>query len=171
MDSRRRGYAPPGTGAPACAHFHDGISHSITRTSRRSRTGRVTLNLEARTTSGNKLDNRLLTATTGSYLARDDLPSRRRHRCNTEFLSFQQWHISLKRLYLYFSMAASITLSALAPAQRQALVDIYLALSGPNWPEQKGWENYTNASNDPCMAEWSGVTCDSSPPLIYQNVT
>ena len=53
------------------------------------------------------------------------------------------------------------------PAQRQTLVDLYLATSGASWAVQDGWVSYAVSSNDPCTDSWHGVSCDFGNP---QNV-
>ena len=59
--------------------------------------------------------------------------------------------------------------STLAPAERAALVDLYLATNGSGWRGNMGWSNYTNSSSDPCVDRWTGVTCTNSSPnhVVY----
>ena len=44
--------------------------------------------------------------------------------------------------------------STLAPAERAALVDLYLATNGPAWSDQGGWNYYNDPSSDPCTYNW-----------------
>ncbi len=45
------------------------------------------------------------------------------------------------------------------PAQRAALVDLYLSTSGPTrWRGRLGWQDYANGS-DPCDNAWAQVSC------------
>jgi hypothetical protein len=48
-----------------------------------------------------------------------------------------------------------------APAQRAALVELYIATNGSGWSNRAGWQDYATAS-DPCDNGWSGVTCSGS---------
>ena len=59
-----------------------------------------------------------------------------------------------------------LTTATLDPAQRQALVDVYNATSGPLWKSKTGWASYTDSSSDPCTNSWLGVLCDPSNQIV-----
>ncbi len=50
---------------------------------------------------------------------------------------------------------------AIDPAERQALVDLFLATDGGNWIDRKGWSS--NGTDNPCDG-WQLVTCTNSVP-------
>ncbi len=54
------------------------------------------------------------------------------------------------------------------PAERAALVDLYLNTSGPTlWKSRTGWANYTISSVDPCVpTKWFGVACSTLPDHV-----
>ena len=52
----------------------------------------------------------------------------------------------------------------LAPGQRPALVDLFLATNGPSsWASSTGWADYASGA-DPCSIGWYGVTCGGGSP-------
>ena len=52
----------------------------------------------------------------------------------------------------------------LAPGQRPALVDLFLATNGPSsWASSTGWADYASGA-DPCAGGWYGVTCSGGSP-------
>ena len=79
-----------------------------------------------------------------------------------------QWTRALLFLYVIVCLGMPLLASStLAPDQRQALVDLYNATSGPAWRIRTGWANYTTSFSDPCANSWHGVTCDAG----WQTVT
>jgi hypothetical protein len=56
-----------------------------------------------------------------------------------------------------------------APAQRAALVQLYIATNGSTWSDRAGWQNYATGS-DPCDNSWSGVGCSGSSGSGNRNV-
>ena len=64
----------------------------------------------------------------------------------------------------YPSRAASCpcAVPALAPGDKQALVDLFYSTGGPNWYAFSATS--FNISSDPCQAHWSGVTCTGDSP-------
>ena len=76
-------------------------------------------------------------------------------------------HIILPVVLAALLLVLPLVSAAIDPAQRQALVDFYLATNGTTWTVQDGWDSYAVASSDPCSPTWHGLTCDASDP---QNV-
>ena len=58
--------------------------------------------------------------------------------------------------------------SAVDPAERAALVDLYDAtsLTSVGWTTHDGWDSSSDPSNDPCTDSWSGVGC-SGTHVVY----
>ncbi len=56
-----------------------------------------------------------------------------------------------------------------APAQRAALVELYIATNGSRWDDRRGWQDYSTGS-DPCDNSWSGVGCSGSSGSGNRNV-
>ncbi len=67
----------------------------------------------------------------------------------------------------------SVRLGAVAPtspAQRAALVELYIATNGSTWSSGKtGWQNHATGS-DPCDSGWSGVSCSGSTGSANRSV-
>ena len=77
-----------------------------------------------------------------------------------------QWALPLSCLLLVMDCLGSLPPLAsptLPPVQRQALVDLYNATSGPAWLYK--WAAY-NSSSDPCAGSWFGVACDASMETV-----
>jgi hypothetical protein len=55
--------------------------------------------------------------------------------------------------------AAGTAVGMLAPAEHQALLDLYNATAGPSWVQNSGWGS---GVGDPCADAWQGVQCDES---------
>jgi hypothetical protein len=51
--------------------------------------------------------------------------------------------------------------ATVVPAQRAALVDLYVATNGAGWTVNTGWRDYATGS-DPCENSWAGVSCSGS---------
>ena len=49
-------------------------------------------------------------------------------------------------------------LPACSRESKAALLALYDATGGPSWAYAHGWS--ANASSDPCLDAWTGVTCD-----------
>ncbi len=57
--------------------------------------------------------------------------------------------------------------AAVSTGERSALVDLYLATSGPTtWLSKGGWSSYASVSSDPCASTWAGVSCSYLPDRI-----
>ena len=66
-----------------------------------------------------------------------------------------------------FILFATVTAQSLDPAERAALVDLYISTSGSTWTHRQGWSAHANATSDPCSASWFGVTCTSDPTVKH----
>ncbi|MBS0567947.1 MAG: hypothetical protein JSS59_11155 [Proteobacteria bacterium] len=62
---------------------------------------------------------------------------------------------------LVAAMAAMPAQAAVAPAERNALIDLYNATQGPQWINRAGW---LAAAGTECF--WSGVTCDPGQTTV-----
>ncbi len=58
-----------------------------------------------------------------------------------------------------------------APAQRDALVELYIATNGSDWTAagRAGWQNHSTGS-DPCDNSWTGVVCAGASGTANRNV-
>ena len=74
----------------------------------------------------------------------------------------RKWNATLLFLQTAVVLHAIPLVSAtIDPAERQALVDLYLATNGTAWTNHDGFNAYADASNDPCTRGWIGMTCVS----------
>jgi hypothetical protein len=65
-------------------------------------------------------------------------------------------HAIAARMHSFFVVAS------MAPDQRAALVDLYIATNGNTWIDKTGWRDHVSGS-DPCDDAWFGVECEGRP--------
>ena len=60
---------------------------------------------------------------------------------------------------LLLAVVVRAVVPPVASSERAALVDFYRATTQTAWVVASGWSGYANASNDPCVSTWYGITC------------